>query len=87
MPRAPNAANLKQFEKGLRTKVDMREAANLEPEFFVRVLNELKSNSQCQTLLAGIGPGQIGTEELVLLMIWTKPLIPPQSGPDAQQLR
>ena len=45
MPRAPNAANLKQFEKGLRTKVDMREAANLEPEFFVRVLNELKSNS------------------------------------------
>ena len=58
-------------------------AADLQPDFFVKVLDELKQNTQCRALLDGIVPGQIGTEELVLLMIWTKPLVPPQSGVDA----
>lgn len=35
-------------------------------------------------MLDGIAPGAIGVDELVLLLIWTKPLVPPQ-GSTAQQ--
>lgn len=80
--RVPNARNIKEYQKGLKTTIDLNES-NLTPDFFIRVLNELKSRQQVSALLDGIGPGAIGTEELVLLLIWTKPLIPPQSGPDA----
>lgn len=47
------------------------------------MLDELKQQVQVSGLLDGIAPGVLGTEELVLLMIWTKPLVPPP-GSSAQ---
>ena len=38
-------------------------------------------------MLDGIKPGMVGFEELVLLLIWTKPLVPPSGGENAAQIR
>lgn len=84
---AANASIQKQYENGLRTRVDVQQAF-LDTDFESKVLAELKKKDQVKSLLDGISPGVLGLEELVLLLIWTTPLVPPASnGPDSQQLR
>ena len=34
-----------------------------------------KEKEQLKELLGGVEPGMLGIEELVLLLIWTKPLV------------
>ena len=70
------AAVQRQLANGLTSKVRV-EGQKLEQNFESKVLTELKQQNQLKSLLDGIAPGVIGMEELVLLLIWTKPLIPP----------
>lgn len=43
--------------------------------FSANLLDELKEKEQLKELLGGVEPGMLGIEELVLLLIWTKPLV------------
>ena len=43
--------------------------------FQTNLLTELKNKEQLRELLDGVEAGMIGIEELVLLLIWTKPLV------------
>ena len=51
--------------------------ADAEANFETKVLNDLKQQEQVGPMLDGIAAGAIGVDELVLLLIWTKPLVPP----------
>ena len=46
------------------------------------MLDELQQKAQLRELLKGIEPSMLGVEELVLLLIWSKPLV---YGPGGQQ--
>ena len=69
----------RQMTNGLTSKMDLT-GSKLGADFETKVLAELKQQNQVKALLDGISPGVIGMEELVLLLIWTKPLVPPQGG-------
>lgn len=38
-------------------------------------MDELKKHKSLQTLLTGVKPEQLSNEEIVLLLIWTSPLV------------
>ena len=61
------------YERALGTKVNMN--PNDYGNFQANLLRELQQKEQLRDLLGGVEPGMLGIEELVLLMIWTKPLV------------
>jgi hypothetical protein len=52
---------------------------NLNPthdqNFYNKLFEELSNHSQLKQIMHGLEPGVLGTEELILLGIWTKPLV------------
>jgi len=57
----------------LGTRVNLNQ--NLDPQFYKALFEELASKDQLKNMLHGIEPGILGAEELILLNIWSSPLI------------
>ena len=64
---------VKTYERALGTKVNLNPSH--DQNFYNKLFDELSNHNQLKSILYGLEPGVLGTEELILLGIWTKPLI------------
>lgn len=64
------------YEKALGAKIDLF-SNQIDKQFFDKVVEELKQKEQLIELLYDLNSNLLGVEEIVLLLIWSKPLVQP----------